>query len=114
MIKVHFPLALVLALTAGGCAQATVRNTQALSAEAARYGVSRELLLGASDAGYLPERHDGKTFFCTEQAQTFSYIPRSRCLDTAHMTAMLQQSGWALRSLQRRTSTMPYISPEGH
>lgn len=107
MIKVHHSLIVVLALGVGGCAQAPLKNTQALSAEAARFGVSRELLLGADNAGYLPESHHGKTFFCTEQAQTFSYIPKSRCLDAAQMTTLLQQSGWALRSLQQRLSTMP-------
>ena len=106
MIKMHFPFVVTLVLVLGGCAQTPLRNTQTLSAEAAHYGVSPELLRTAGSAGYFPETHGGKTFFCTQQAQTFSYVPRSQCLDTAQMTVRLQQSASGLSDLQHRISTM--------
>jgi hypothetical protein len=107
MIKARFPLVVALTLMVEACAQPPLRNSPTLAAESARYGVSQELLLRAGRAGYSPEIRHGKTVFCTEQAQTFSYIPRAECFDKTQMTTRLQQSAAALGALQRRVSTMP-------
>lgn len=111
MIKAHFPIVVILALAAGGCAQTPLRNTQTLSADAARYGVSPELLLRARSAGYSPVIRQGETFFCTEQAQTFSYVPKTQCFDKAHVSAQLQQSAAALDALQSRSLQMSATPP---
>lgn len=105
MIKLQFPLAVTLTLLIGGCAQPALRNSQSLSAEAAHFGVSQDLLRSAGRAGYSPRIRHGKTCFCSAQTQTFSYIPTIKCLDPAHMTAQLQLSGQALRDLQQRVAT---------
>lgn len=107
MIKAHYPLVVSVAMVVGACAQPPLRSSPTLAARAAHYGVSQELLVRAASAGYSPKIRDGKTFFCTEQAQTFSYIPRAECFDTAQMTLRLQQSAAAVGALQRRISTMP-------
>ena len=109
--------AILLALAVGGCAQPSPRNNPTLSAEAARYGVSPDLLVQADRAGYLPEVHGGKTFFCTRQAQTFSYVPKSQCFDPTQMAAQLQTSSEALSDIQQRmrpTTHAPGSAPVGN
>ncbi len=99
--------AVLAALLVGGCAQTPPRNSPTLAALATRYGVSQELLVKAGREGYFPESHRGKTFFCTQQAQSFSYVPRAQCFDPAQMTARLQLSAAALGDLQQRVLSAP-------
>lgn len=110
MSKLHLPLIVTLTLLAAGCAQPGRRDSR-LSAEAARFGVSRELLVDATSAGYRPEKHHGQTFFCTEQAASFSYIPRSQCLDTAQMTSRLHDSQAGVTALHQLVSSRPDVPP---
>ncbi len=116
MIKLHCPLVMTLMFAATGCAQQPVHDSQNLSAEAARYGVSQTLLVSARRAGYSPEIQDGETYFCTEQVQSFSYIPKARCLDAAHMAEQLQGQAAAVGDLRDQVSTRSFVSPEngGH
>ncbi len=111
MGKMHFPLAIVLALSAAGCAQTPLRNSPTLAADAARYHVSRQLLLGASNAGYHPTRLHGVTYFCTERDRSFSYIPKLRCLGVAQMASRLRVSAASVNALRRRISQMPAPRP---
>lgn len=104
MVKAYFPFALTLALTLGGCAQPSVKNDPHLAAQAARYGVSQTLLLQADNAGYSPRVRHGQTYFCTDQDQSFSYVPKLRCLDKLQMASWLKESASGVQSLQNRVS----------
>lgn len=108
----HFLLSMTWVLAAAGCAQQPVRNRESLAAEAAHYGVPPGLLVSAARAGYSPKLVHGKAYFCTEQGQSFSYIPRARCFDESQMSARLQSSAEAVGSLRNRISTEPFDSPE--
>lgn len=107
MIKVHFPLIITLALAVGACAQTPLKNSQTLAAEATHFGVSQDLLLRASSAGYSPTTRHHQTYFCTDQTQTFSYVPRRMCLDPTQMTAYLHDSAAGVRAIHRAVISVP-------
>ncbi len=111
MIKLRFPLvvAVALALVLGACAQTPLRNSQTLAAQAAHFGVSRDLLVKAESAGYSPQIRRGKTYFCTEKGRTFSYIPRRLCLDKTQMTAWLNASASSVRDVHHHIYTLPPV-----
>lgn len=99
--------AILAALLLGGCAQTPPKNGQTLAEQAAQYGVTPDLLVKADQAGYFPQSHEGKTYFCTQQSQTFSYVARAQCLEPAQMAARLQLSGQQLSDLQQRVLAAP-------
>lgn len=102
-------LILALSVLLGSCAQPTFGNTRAITAEAAHFGVSRQLLLSAQSAGYSPRIRHGKTVFCTHQT-TFSYIPRLQCFDTSAMQSRLQQQATFRRSVRTAVRAVPASS----
>ncbi len=106
MIKVQLPVVVALALVLGGCAQPPLGNSKALAAEAAHYRVSRQLLLSAESAGYSPKTRRGETLFCAQQ-ESFSYIPRTHCLDPAQMKGRLQEEATFRRSVRNRVMSVP-------
>ena len=107
MRTVNLSVLLALSVLLGGCA-----NTEAVTAQAAHFGVSREFLLNAESAGYAPRIRHGKTEFCTHQS-SFSYIPRLQCFDASALQSRLQQQATFRRSIRNAVKSVPasYSSP---
>ena len=112
MSKVHLCLVLTLSVLLVSCAQPPFGNTKALTAEAARFGVSRHFLLSAESAGYSPRIRHGKTAFCTHRS-TFSYIPRLQCFGTSALEGRLQQQARFRRSVRNAVRSSPTSSSTG-
>ena len=112
MNKMHPSVVLAVSVLLTGCAQPPFGNTQALTAEAHRFGVSRDLLLRAESAGYSPRIRHGRTAFCTHQS-AFSYIPRLQCFDTNAMEGRLQQQARFRRSVRNAVRSSPTSSSTG-
>ena len=110
MRTVNLSVLLALSVLLGSCA-----NTETLTAQAAHFGVSREFLLNAENAGYAPRIRHGETEFCTHLA-SFSYISRLQCFDASAMRSRLQQQATFRRSVRNAVKSAPasYASPSAY
>lgn len=113
MINVRIPLIVTVALALGACAQTPLKDSPTLAAQATHYGVSPDLLVRAESAGYSPETRSGKTYFCTEKGQSFSYVPRRLCLDKTQMNTWLNTAASSVSDLHHHIYTLPPIVNHG-